>query len=361
MKKRTLLHDILLTAVAPCAAFVMVLLTQAVMGRIEGVAMLIFMLAVFITSMYTEGYVWGVAASLISVLAVNFAFLSPYLEFNFTLPENLFSGLVMLVVSIMTSTLTTRIKKQEQLRMESEKEKMRANLLRAVSHDLRTPLTSIYGACSTVIENYDSLEKEQTIKLLGEACSDAQWLNRMVENLLSVTRIDSERVTVQKTPTVLEELIDAVLVKFKKRYPNIPVKLDLPDAFIVIPMDSMLIQQVLMNLLENAALHAEGMTELTLRVFTVGSRAVFEVRDDGCGIAKERLKDLFSGTGGTTDLNTPADSGKHGMGIGLSVCAAIIKAHGGEIKAESRPGEGTVIRFWLETEEIELEGAEDEQ
>ena len=230
MRKRSLLnvlHDALVMAAALCAAYGMVLLTQEIMGRIDGVAMLIFMLAVFVTSMYTEGYVWGVAASLISVLAVNFAFLSPYLAFNFTLPENLFSGLVMLAVSIMTSTLTTRIKMQEQLRMESEKEKMRANLLRAVSHDLRTPLTSIYGACSTVIENYDSLEKEQTMKLLNDACSDAQWLNRMVENLLSVTRIDSEKVTVQKTPTVLEELLDTVLVKFRKRYPNVPVQLDL--------------------------------------------------------------------------------------------------------------------------------------
>lgn len=351
MKKQTLVRDAAVMLLALFAAYAMVMLTQIVMGRIEGVAMLIFMLAVFVTSMYTEGYVWGVAASLISMLAVNFAFLSPYFAFN------LFSGLVMLVVSIMTSTLTTRIKKQEQLRMESEKEKMRANLLRAVSHDLRTPLTSIYGACSTVIENYDSLDKAKTIKLLGEACSDAQWLTRMVENLLSVTRIDSEKVTVQKTPTVLDELLDAVLVKFRKRYPDIQVELETPDAFIVIPMDSMLIQQVLMNLLENAALHAEGMTKLTLKVFTVGNRAVFEVTDNGCGIPRERLKTLFSGT----DPDVPADSRKHGMGIGLSVCAAIIKAHGGEIKAESRVGEGTTIRFWLETEEIEMEDAEDEQ
>mgnify|MGYP002224969573 CR=1 FL=1 len=161
--------------------------------------------------------------------------------------------MAMLVVSIMTSTLTTRIKKQEQLRMESETEKMRATLLRAVSHDLRTPLTSIYGACSTVIENYDSLEKEQKLKLLGEACSDAQWLNRMVENLLSVTRFDGGQVAVQKTPTVLDELIDTVLVRFQKRYPKVPVTTYLPDSFIVIPMDSMLISQVLTNLLENAA------------------------------------------------------------------------------------------------------------
>ncbi len=107
--------------------------------------------------------------------------------------------------------------------MESETEKMRANLLRAISHDLRTPLTSIYGACSTVIENYDSLGREQKLKLLGEVCEDAQWLNRMVENLLSVTRIDSEKVSVKKTPTVLEELIDTVLVKFKKTHPGVNI------------------------------------------------------------------------------------------------------------------------------------------
>ena len=203
-----------------------------------------------------------------------------------------------------------------------------------------------------------SLGREQKIKLLSEACADAQWLNRMVENLLSVTRIDADGVAIQKTPTVLEELVDTVLVRFQKLHPGVPVEVKLPDDFIVIPMDSMLIQQVLTNLLENAVLHAKGMTCLTLRVFTLGQRAVFEVIDNGCGIPKERLKTLFTGTTLTQDTSS---GGKHGMGIGLSVCAAIIKAHGGEIKAESTPGEGTTIRFWLETEEVDTEETEDEQ
>ena len=187
MRSSTRRHDALVMLSGIASAFLVVSGIQVLSGRIDGVASMVFVLAVFLISMYTDGYLWGLAASLLCVLAVNFAFRSPYFAFNFTLPENLFSALVMLVVSIMTSTLTTRIKLQEQLRMESETEKMRANLLRAVSHDLRTPLTSIYGACSTVIENYDSLDKEQKLKLLGEVCSDAQWLNRMVENLLSVT------------------------------------------------------------------------------------------------------------------------------------------------------------------------------
>ena len=358
MKQMLRKKDVWVLLAALIGAFACVTLIQFISGRIDGVASMVFLLAVFFVSMYTDGYWWGVAGSVISVLAVNFAFRTPYFAFNFTIPENIFSGVVMLVVSFMTSTLTTRIKKQEQLRMESETEKMRATLLRAVSHDLRTPLTSIYGACSTVIENYDSLEKEQKLKLLGEACSDAQWLNRMVENLLSVTRFDGGQVAVQKTPTVLDELIDTVLVRFQKRYPQVPVTTYLPDSFIVIPMDSMLISQVLTNLLENAAVHAEGMTQLTLRVFTLGSRAVFEVSDNGCGIPKERLRTLFTGV---LPADAAADSGKHGMGIGLSVCAAIVKAHGGEIQAESKVGEGTSIRFWLETESIETEENEDEQ
>ena len=358
MKQMLRKKDVWVLLAALIGAFACVTLIQFISGRIDGVASMVFLLAVFFVSMYTDGYWWGVAGSVISVLAVNFAFRTPYFAFNFTLPENLFSALVMLVVSIMTSTLTTRIKLQEQLRMESETEKMRANLLRAVSHDLRTPLTSIYGACSTVIENYDSLAKEQKLKLLGEVCSDAQWLNRMVENLLSVTRFDTGTVSVQKTPTVLEELIDTVLVRFQKRYPKVPVTTYLPDSFIVIPMDSMLISQVLTNLLENAAVHAEGMTQLTLRVFTLGSRAVFEVSDNGCGIPKERLRTLFTGV---LPADAAADTGKNGMGIGLSVCAAIVKAHGGEIQAESKVGEGTTIRFWLETESIETEENEDEQ
>ena len=358
MKQMLRKKDVWVLLAALIGAFACVTLIQFISGRIDGVASMVFLLAVFFVSMYTDGYWWGVAGSVISVLAVNFAFRTPYFAFNFTIPENIFSGVVMLVVSFMTSTLTTRIKKQEQLRMESETEKMRANLLRAVSHDLRTPLTSIYGACSTVIDNYDSLGREQKIKLLSEACADAQWLNRMVENLLSVTRIDADGVAIQKTPTVLEELLDAVLVKFKKRCPDVPVQLELPEDFVMIPMDSMLIQQVLMNLLENAVLHAEGMTTLTLRVFTLGSRAVFEVSDNGCGIPKERLRTLFTGV---LPADAAADSGKHGMGIGLSVCAAIVKAHGGEIQAESKVGEGTSIRFWLETESIETEENEDEQ
>lgn len=306
---------------------------------------MIFVLGVFLISLKTQGYFWGVTASLLSVLAVNYAFTYPYYAFDLISPECLSSAIVMLIVAVMTGALTTQIKQQEKTKAESERERMRANLLRAVSHDLRTPLTSIYGFCSAVIENYDSLNKGQQIELLSKVQDDSEWLIRMVENLLSVTRIDGEKVQVKKTPTVLEELIDAVLVKFKKRCPNQMVTVEIPEDFISIPMDAMLIEQVLINILENAVDHAKGMTELILRVEIIDDSAVFTITDDGCGIPAERLDKLF--TGYLDSSVAPADSRRSNMGIGLSVCAAIIKAHGSEITARNNPKTGASFSFSL--------------
>lgn len=310
----------------------------------------IFVLGVFFVSLRTEGYLWGVLASLIGVMLVNFAFTMPYFEIDFISPVNMFAAFVMLVIAIMTSTLTTQIKQQEKIKAESERERMRGNLLRAVSHDLRTPLTSIYGATSVIIDNYDSISKEKQIKLLGEIHEDSQWLIRMVENLLSVTRIDDNITKIVKTPVVLDELLDSVIVKFKKHYPNQKVQILAPNDFISIPMDPILIQQVLMNIMENAIMHAEGMSELEVSVHVEDSKAIFEIKDNGCGIPEERLPHLFTGYL-ERDTSVPTDGSRNNMGIGLSVCSTIIKAHGGNIYAKNRPEGGALFGFSLEMEE----------
>ena len=257
----------------------------------------------------------------------------------------------MIIISILTSALTTKLKRHEATKAESEKERMRANLLRAVSHDLRTPLTTIYGSSTTLLENGNTMTEEQKNKIVEGIKEDSEWLVRMVENLLSITRIDSGMVKIIKTSTVLEELIDSVILKFKKRYPNQNVTIEIPEDMIVIPMDAILIEQVIVNLLENAVQHAINMTCLSLRVFTLGNRSIFEIRDDGCGIAPERLDNIFSGYYASKE--ELADRQKKNAGIGLSVCATIIKAHGGEIKAENARTGGAVFRFWLDTEDTE--------
>lgn len=349
MKK--ILHKLknpLISAVALCVAFFTSLLLQNWLGA-HTLIPAIFVLAVLLISLFTDGYLYGVLSALFSVLAVNYAFTFPYFKLNFTIPENMVSAIIMIVVTLITSTLTTQITQSQALKAESEKEKMRANLLRAISHDLRTPLTTIYGSSSALLENTDTFSGQQKIQMLKGIQDDSQWLIRMVENLLSVTKIDGGNVKIIKTPTVLDELIDSVLRKFKKQYPNQPVELDLPEAFVMIPMDAILIEQVLINILDNAVQHADGMTKLSLKVFLLGRKAIFEIRDDGCGIPEEKLKHIFSGLySGKTE---PGDRQKRNAGIGLSVCATIVKAHGGDIKAENRKSGGAVFRFSLEIEE----------
>ena len=345
---KLLIKDFLVTTVILVVSFLFSLVSDMAFGS-EALGPMVFVLGVFLISVSTKGYLWGIVASLISTLAVNFAFTFPYFEFNFSIPVNLFSAVVMLVVAIVTGALTTKIKSVEKLRADSEREKMRANLLRAVSHDLRTPLTTIYGSTSMLLENFDRIPAGDRQDLLRGIRDDAQWLVGMVENLLSVTRLDGGELRLHKSDTVLEELIDEVLVKFRKRCPNQQVSVMIPEDFVSIPMDAVLIGQVLTNLLENAVIHAWGMTTLELEIRLEEHLARFTVRDDGCGIHPSRMDDLFTGYLGTTERQ--GDSSRRNMGIGLSVCATIIKAHGGQITAHNRPGGGAEFTFTLTMED----------
>lgn len=344
MKKKTVFKDIAITAAILASAFFISVAFQNVFGVDEHISTL-FAFSVFLISLITKGYVYGIAAAFLSTLAINYAFTFPYFAFNFTIPVNLISAVIMVTIALLTSALTTKVKHHEAIKAESERERMRANLLRAVSHDIRTPLTTIYGSASALLEHKDTLTEAQKSKMLEGIKQDSDWLVRMVENLLSVTRIDSGNVKIQKTPIAIDELIDSLLLKFKKRYPDQKVEVNLPDEIIIVPMDAILIEQVLMNLLENSVLHAEGFDKLELRVFKNGSGTVFETEDNGKGIPEDKMQRLFDGYYGHGE--SLADSKKKNAGIGLAVCSAIIKAHGGEITAENT-GHGVRFRFILE-------------
>lgn len=347
-----ILQNTVVTLFILCAAFAVSILLQNTLSIGEHVTTT-FAFAVFLISIMTQGYVYGIIAAFVGTIAINYAFTFPYLRFNFTIPTNLFSAITMIIISVLTSTLITKVKRQEAIKAESEKERMRANLLRAVSHDLRTPLTTIYGCCTTLLENRDSLSPAQQEKMLQGIREDSEWLVRMVENLLSITRIDSGKVNITKTPVVLEELMDTVILKFRKRYPNQRLNLHIPEEILLIPMDAMLIEQVIINLLENAVQHATGMTEVTISVTVRDNQAVFEICDNGCGIPEEKLDRIFSGydVGG----DSPSDNRKRNSGIGLSVCATIVHAHGSEITARNSPNGGAQFQFSLDLEDFENE------
>ena len=345
--------NILRTIITLFVGFMTCLAIQNFFGN-EFLIPTVLMLCVFLISVYTDGYVYGTVGAIISVFIVNVAFTFPYFRISLSVSENVASVFIMLAITLVTSYLTSKIRYQEQIKAESEKEKMRANLLRAVSHDLRTPLTTIYGASSALLENGNEFSEEQRNKLLTGIKEDSQWLCRMVENLLSVTRFDGDNVKIAKTPIALDELIDSVLVKFHKHYPDTEVKVTLPDDIIVIPMDPMLMEQVIMNILENAVLHADGMDTLELDVHIQDNKAVFEIKDNGCGIPEDIINHIF--TGGYARQSTVADGRKGNAGIGLTVCATIVNAHGGRITAENRKSGGACFRI-----ELDLEGEDEEQ
>ena len=312
----------------------------------EGVFVsLIFVLAVMLISRLTTGYLFGTAASLVAVICVNYVFTYPYFAINFTIAGYPLTFIVMLLVSIMTSAMTTQIKQQEHLRAETEKEKARADLLRSVSHDIRTPLTSIIGATSTLLESGDYLSHDQKVRLLEDTRSEAQWLIRVVENLLSVTRMGDSQTYIDKKNEPAEEIVGEALQKFRKRFKTIPVSVSVPDELLMVPMDAILIEQVLANLMENAVSHGQTTTHIWLTLSSDGTDGIFSVRDNGSGIPPAQIPQLFSGISHSSDNRTV--DGKRNMGLGLTVCKAIVQAHGGTITAYNLPQGGAEFIFRL--------------
>ena len=308
-----------------------------------GFAAMIFVLMVVLIARLTEGCACGVAASFVGVICVNYVFTYPYWQLDFTISGYPLTFLSMLSVSLIVSALTSRIKRQEQLRVETDREAMRANLLRAVSHDLRTPLTSIVGSTSAILENDALLTPQQKTALLRGARDEAQWLIRMVENLLSITRIGEGDTHIRKELEAAEEVLSSVAAKFQKRFGGVRLVLTAPQEPLFVPMDAILIEQVLLNLLENAAYHGKS-TCIRLSAERAGDAAVFTVRDNGCGIAPELLPDLFSPA---RRSRSHASDDRRSMGIGLSVCSSIVQTHGGALSAANAKEGGAVFYFSL--------------
>ncbi|MCI8660301.1 MAG: DUF4118 domain-containing protein [Lachnospiraceae bacterium] len=296
---------------------------------------IIYVLAVMLIARYTSGYVPGIVASFIGVICVNYVFTYPFMRLNFSIDGYPVTFVSMAVISGLTSALTTKFKKQnqilnerEKLLMEAEKETMRANLLRAVSHDLRTPLTSIIGMADSYLAGIDRLTESEKSYMVKSISEDANWLLNMVENLLSVTRIRVGETRVNTTPEPLEEVVSEAVMRLKKRLPQAnKIQVQVPENFLMVPMDAVLIEQVIINLLENAVYHS-GADDIELYVIQQEDKVEFHIRDYGKGIAPERLTVIFDGAG--MESNQSGDSHR-GMGIGLTICKTIINAHQGTI------------------------------
>ena len=336
---------ILLSTIALCS-----ILRRA--GSIQGFAPPVFVLAVLLVSRFTTGYLYGLISVILGVVCVNFIFTYPYWAFNLTISGYPLTFFVLLTVSIITCSLTAQAKQKAQLLAENEREKMRANLLRSVSHDIRTPLTSIVGSTSAILEN-PGLSVQEQRELLENTREEAQWLIRVVENLLSITRIGEDQVRIAKEPEAAEEVLGEAVRKFRRRFPEIAVSVSVPDELLLAPMDPILIEQVLSNLLENAAIHGKTTSFISVSLGEENGFARFSVQDNGRGLDQKKLAGLFDEI---IRPRTPSGSdsdGKRNMGLGLSVCKAIVRAHGGTITAKNLP-KGAEFSFCLPVYEEDL-------
>lgn len=360
MKKQTLrltlwrcLYDFIIIAVTLSGATILSFCFHNLKENSMNIA-LFYILAVVLIALFTSNYLSGILASLIGVVCINYLFTYPFFELNFTLSGYPLTFLVMLAISLITSTVMTHLKEssrmlseRETLLVEAEKEKMRANLLRAVSHDLRTPLTSIIGAGNTYLENNDSLSEEKKLELVSHIVEDSNWLLNMVENLLSVTRIHGSTAKVTKSSEPIEEVVSEAIFRLKKRLPDASVNVKVPDEFLMIPMDAILIEQVIINLVENAVIHAHSKKPIQCTVTCDEETVYFHIIDYGIGIPKEHLDTIFDGC--SYARGSSPDSSR-GMGIGLSICRTIVLAHNGSISARNHK-EGAEFTFTLPRED----------
>jgi two-component system sensor histidine kinase KdpD len=234
----------------------------------------------------------------------------------------------------------------ERVRVLVESERLRNSLLSAVSHDLRTPLTAIAGASSTLLEAGQTVDPTARRELLESIYEEAQTLNRLVGNLLDMTRLDAGAVTVQKEWQSVEELVGAVLNRLSRKLADRPIETRIPEDLPLIFVDAVLIQQVLVNLLENAERVSPSEAPIEVSAQSSGQTVTIEVADRGPGLPPGDEKRVFE----KFYRSTAARSGS-GAGLGLTICRGIVELHGGKIQARNREGGGAVFGFSLPLEE----------
>ncbi|MEG0507614.1 MAG: DUF4118 domain-containing protein [Longicatena sp.] len=234
---------------------------------------------------------------------------------------------------------------QEQSRIEIEKEKLRNNLLRSISHDLRTPLTSIAGSSSLIVENYHSLDSDTIYNLVKNISSDSIWLNQLVENLLNMTRIQDGKLLIKKQKEVVDDIICEASSRCESRKGFHTIQVHLPEEVVLVEMDGRLIIQVLINFIDNAIKHTQDDSMIDIYCHIDKQVACFEVIDNGAGINQDISDKLFESF--ITTKSDRSDS-KRGVGLGLSICKAIVEAHHGTIYAHNRADtHGAVFGFKL--------------
>lgn len=287
----------------------------------------------------------AISAAALSVASYDFFFVPPLYAFAVSELKNLLTFATMFVIGVVMSGLRLQIRQKEEdarnAALRAEAEEMRSALLSAVSHDFRTPLATITGAATTLRDFPTTISDEQRSDLVEVICEEADRLERLVANLLDMTRIEAGALEVRREWVPLQELIGSTLTRLEGRLGSRSVRTvigdDVPLAFV----DPVLIEQLFMNLLENATKYTPAGSPLEIEVSHGPEALVIEFRDRGPGFYGNEEEKIFGRFYRGTTAGVP------GAGLGLPICRGIAAAHGGTIEAANRSGGGAVFRVTL--------------
>ena len=316
---------------------------------------IIYVLGILLTAIVTSGYAYSSVLSVVSVLAYDFCFTVPRLTFHFHDRKYIVTFILMFAVGIIVSALMFQFKKRmteiarlnvekEKLKGEAEKEQLKATLLRSISHDLRTPLTTIKNGAEVLLDNED-LDVAERNNVLGDIEYKANWTIRLVENLLSLSRIDNEHLSVHKSDEAVEEIVPEAVRSIGGILENRHIHYDMPEEFMLVPMDATLIIETIGNILVNAVRHTASDGNIWIKVFDSGKNAVFRISNDGEPIGSNDIDHIFEMY--YTDMHNKKD---RGVGLGLPICKLIIAAHGGKICARNTDNGRVQFEFTLPME-----------
>ena len=240
---------------------------------------------------------------------------------------------------------------KEQAALQARNEELRANLLRTISHDLRTPLTSISGNASNLLSNGETLDTETRNKICTDIFDDAQWLIGLVENLLSITRIEDGRMNLQISPQLMDEVVEEALRHISRKSKEHIIITTYSDEILLADMDARLIMQVIINLVDNAIKYTQKGSRINISAYAKNSNIVVDVSDDGPGIPEQNKAQVFEMF--FTGQNQIADSHRS-LGLGLALCRTILAAHKGTLTLRDNEPHGCIFSFELPKSEVSI-------
>ena len=334
-------------AIGAVAATTLIGLAMQPRFDVVNIAMVYLLAVVVVALRHTRGA--AIATAVLSVAAFDYLFVPPRGTFTVEDVQYLLTFAIMLSVALIISRLVESVRRQaaEQatLAIEAETERIRSALLASISHDLRTPLAVMAGASSSLAESGDRLDAEERRALATSVFRQARELSEHVAKVLQMTRLETGALRVDRDWTSVGELVESVLARLAEPLASHRVIVELPDDLPLVRVDVTLVEQALGNLLENCAKHTSPDTVVRVRAQHGGSDVVVTVEDYAGGLADRDFERLFAKFHHGTVEGTAG-----GVGLGLAICRAIVRLHGGQAWAERVPGGGTAFRFTLPLE-----------